>query len=213
MKKLLTKILPFILLATAHCDDLKLKNGKVLEDYRIINHSPIDATIIHKGGVENIPFKLLPDELQEKYGYQKQDAEKYQKESAKKEKENAERYQAQLEKRRAKQIQIEQERKLLEKATPMEFHVFQVYDRGLLVNDIVHRAVASPLARIGAGGNVASFKARGDKLFFVEGYPSGKVVDGDRIKGLFIEDGIYTYTTSRGSPKTVKKYRFLKNTK
>lgn len=80
MKKILPVIFQICLLATAHCDDLQLKDGRNLKGYRIINHSAVDAIVIHEGGAENISFDLLPIDLQKKYGYDPQKAEEYLKE-------------------------------------------------------------------------------------------------------------------------------------
>lgn len=194
----------FCLFYSVQGKDLDLKDGRVLKDYKIVNHSPNDVMVIYEEGAVSVKMKNLPDELQKKYGYNKEDSERYKKERERKEKERVKQLRAKNARRKAK-------RKLLEKANHMEFHVFQVYDSGFLVNKFVDDVVASSSARIGGGGNVYSYKKPGDKLYYVTGYPSSGVVEGDTIDGKFIKAGTHTYTTIIGAMKTVKKYEYLKN--
>ena len=56
--------------------DLELADGRTLKDYKVINHNAVNAMIIHEGGADTIPLELLPDDLKEKYGYNKKEAAK-----------------------------------------------------------------------------------------------------------------------------------------
>ena len=56
-------------------EDVTLRNGRTLEDFKIYNHSKWDAMVSHSGGVENIELSLFPKEMQARLGYSADNAE------------------------------------------------------------------------------------------------------------------------------------------
>ena len=62
---------------TMKANDLKLVDGRVLKNYRIINHSPKDAMIIHDDGAESVLLKDFPEDLRKQYAYSDEEGEAY----------------------------------------------------------------------------------------------------------------------------------------
>lgn len=62
-----------LVLATqiAYATDLTLADGRVLEQAKPLSPSATDVVIMHKGGIENVPFNLIPDEFLEAQGISK----------------------------------------------------------------------------------------------------------------------------------------------
>ena len=62
-----------LVLATqiAYATDLTLADGRVLEQAKLLSPSATDVVIMHKGGIENVPFNLIPDEFLEAQGISK----------------------------------------------------------------------------------------------------------------------------------------------
>ncbi len=59
----------------AHADDLVTRDGTVYHDYKVLGHDAGFLTIMYSDGGGKIPLSNLPDDLQKKYGYNKQAAD------------------------------------------------------------------------------------------------------------------------------------------
>jgi hypothetical protein len=68
----------FILLSAVACaDDLVTRDGKVYHDYKVLGHDAGFITIMYSDGGGKIPLSELPDDLQQKYGYNKVQADAF----------------------------------------------------------------------------------------------------------------------------------------
>jgi len=208
-----------------HADDLKLTNGRVLKNYRIINHSPKDVMIIYDGGAETVLLKNLPEELREKYGYNKEKMEAYEKQKSIED--AAYRRKQEIIKEQWK-LEVEEKRRLKElreQAKAIRFKVKSVHEDGLLV---IHRKWETrevPDTRtmgVSYGDGVmrtrqelymkkVTVEVPSDEVSFVVNYPMDEVVDSQLIYGYFTRIGTYDYITVTGSKKTVKKYIYFPN--
>lgn len=59
-----------LLAAWARGADLRLTDGRVLRDYRVLQADALHLMVIHADGVGNVPLAHCPAELQSEYGYQ-----------------------------------------------------------------------------------------------------------------------------------------------
>lgn len=83
MKSLFPNLLCFLALSSLLiADDLKLSDGRVLKDYRILSKSASDVMVKHEGGVENVAYSKLPQKLQDELGYDPKQASQKQEQSA-----------------------------------------------------------------------------------------------------------------------------------
>src|ERR1700734_1303070 len=62
-------------LLIAHAEDLVTRDGTVYHDYKVLSHDAGYLTIMDSDGGGKIPLSNLPDDLQKKYGYNKQQAD------------------------------------------------------------------------------------------------------------------------------------------
>lgn len=202
-------------------EDLKLNDGRVLKNYRIINHSPKDAMVIHDGGAETVLLKDLPQKLREKYEYSEERAEAYEKQKSIEQSIYLE--EQRLRKEKLKQ-ELEEKRRLIElrkQAERIKFKVFNVSEDGLLV---LHRKWRSERVwesrrALVVGNGTSSIKngywktvsveVPSDEVSLIVGYPMDGVVDGQLIDGYFARIGTYSYETVEGGRATVKKFMYF----
>ncbi|MBN1863818.1 MAG: hypothetical protein JW808_02835 [Victivallales bacterium] len=83
-----TAVLTFVLTAGTfiHADQkgktLTLADGTVFKNPYVISHDPAALEIGHDNGIQRVPFTELPLELQQKYGYSPEKAQKFEEEQA-----------------------------------------------------------------------------------------------------------------------------------
>lgn len=65
------RVFTLLLLTTVliHADDIKLRDGTVYKDAKVVSHNATAITILYANGGATIPLAKLPDDLQKKYGY------------------------------------------------------------------------------------------------------------------------------------------------
>lgn len=75
MKRILA--LSFLLVSGAVADDLKLTDGTVYKDYKVVRLEADGLSIEYADGLARVPCEKLPAELQKKYGWKPEAVERY----------------------------------------------------------------------------------------------------------------------------------------
>jgi hypothetical protein len=123
------------------------KDGVDYKNSRIRGHSIDGLRITHSAGAATIPYEMLPEEIQEKIGYD----EEFKAKLAEARKRNTQDQQVETERRE----QIAKVQRLKTSAEKHRIEVVQVLENGVLADKLREHFVVSRMQSIGAGGRPA----------------------------------------------------------
>lgn len=197
-------------IVATNADDLKLQDGRILKNYRVINHSPKDAMVIHDDGADTVLLKDFPEDLRKKYGYEEEKVKAYEAEQAKaqeKYKEHQEQRRIENQKRQAEFEEKLAEKKRLEelwsRSRYYDFTIISVTEDGILASEKEDTLET----RIGDEGKLEKYHTTkdSDEIYYVIDAPVINAVDGKRFSGYCTRIGTYTYTAANGAKKIAAK--------
>lgn len=197
-------------LSYVYADDLELKDGRVLKNYRILNHSPKDAMIIHDDGADSVLLKDFPEDLRKKYGYDEEAVKAHEAEQEK----ATERYKEQQEKlrdenqKRMAEFEVElAERKrlkeLFSQSRHYKFTITSVTEGGIIA--VENRVELKESIDHDGKTTTRYHRFTSDEVYFIVDAPVINAVDGKEFSGYFTRIGTYTYTTVSGNNATAAK--------
>ncbi|PAW76980.1 MAG: hypothetical protein B9S32_12815 [Verrucomicrobia bacterium Tous-C9LFEB] len=191
-------------------DQLKTADGLTYNACTVTKVEPDGLTIIYSDGAAKIPFSKLPTDIQQKYNFDPNVAQKYTTEQVARRKAQA---QANLEALET----AERIKKLKEAAYRVELKISQITPSGAIAKciivkqeDVVEKAtVPDPTAlrpdrvREETRKRTIERRTKLDEPIWVTGLPSS-LVDGDSWEGFIWFTGTKDYTTVIGASKRVR---------
>lgn len=207
-------------------EDITTIDGVKHASVTITRIEPDGLVVDMDSGIDKIPFTALPRETQIKYGYDPRKAAQFSNAvrlaAAQRQFVEMSAEAAQEREKQAGATLQAREQAMAEnasRASRIHGRVIQVTRDGLLVDASPIVPVASGLGSIGGGGNVyvppdPNGKGRPKEVygtFMVVGHPKkGSIADDGAIDVDATEDGTFSYISTIGAQRTVKKYAVIK---
>ncbi len=183
----------FALVGVSWGDDLTLKDGRVLKNYKIHKVTPTGLVIFHDSGGLTAGPDLLPDELSKKHNLTKQSVT------------------AAKAKQKDQAAKLTAKKKILdairESARLVRLTVFQALDDGALVKDAFFYKVQTKQFRTENSISIKKELACTGVLDLAYlDFDSKNVVDGSELDVVVFRNGVYRYTPVEGGTNTVPKF-------
>ncbi|MCG2658625.1 MAG: hypothetical protein L6437_00055 [Kiritimatiellae bacterium] len=212
-----SKYLLFLAIAAvAYGDDITTLDGTVYKAAKVTRTTPSTLTIMHKAGVVTVPFSNLPNDIREKYGYDPSKAEAY----ARQKVEGALLARIKVDMKKISHTVAAELSQVLENGSLAYVTEYQTVISTNIITESssggykTHTDLTGRRYVIRSGSHGSHVRAevqknirqsKWDEPVFIQGVSRG-YVDGDTWTGRIYPIGTYSYTTTIGAPKKIRRY-------
>jgi hypothetical protein len=186
---------------TAETFTFTTRDGREFKAVTLGDVAPDSVAVFTDSGIERLALSLLPDDLQQRFGYDPQKATEFAAARVAAAKQQARAREAQLAAQKARAEARARE----ETAKTFRFLVSQVTDDGAIVIPLVGHAVGNSN---GLGGSVGVTYQPGSKTVFLKGIRN--VAEDQRLAALAYPDGTYSFTDIYGASRTLERWVFVR---